>query len=146
MTQRDLGADDDRHVFRPNPIGGQTPPQLSTGDPEDDQLLRQIAARARLDLPREYRHYLYVPDEESAQLIARPLEATGWQVEIYAPDDAGEPHSVIAARDGVVLTGDLVRSTRELFQKIVSLIPGADYDGWEVSISTDEYLPSDSDH
>jgi len=142
MTQPDH---DDWHVFRPNPIGGETPPELSTGDPEDDQLLRQIAARARLDLPREYRHYLYVPDQESAQTIVRPLEATGWQAEIYASDDAGEPYCVVAARDGVVLTADLVRSARELFQKLASLIPGADYDGWEVSIGTDEYLEPDSE-
>jgi hypothetical protein len=53
--------------------------QMSTGDPEDDQLLRHIAARARLNRPREVKHYLYVP-------------------------------------------------------------PGAEYDGWEVSISTDEQL------
>jgi hypothetical protein len=42
---------------------------------------------------------------------------------------------VTAARDGVVLTADLVRSSRQLFQAIASLTPGADYDGWEASIS-----------
>ncbi len=43
-----------------------------------------------------------------------------------------------AARDGAVLTAGLVRRGRELFHKIVSVIPGAEYDGWEASIGTDE--------
>jgi hypothetical protein len=137
MTNSD---DDGWHLIQPNPIGGETPPELSTGDPEDDQLLRQIAARVPLDQPRGWKHYLYVPDEGSAQLIAGPLAATGWEVEIFAPDDEDEPFSVTAERDAVVLTADLVRSSRELFQKIVSLVPGAEYDGWEVSVSIDEYL------
>ncbi len=60
-----------------------------------------------------------------------------------APEPAeapGEPYSLTAERDAVVVTADLVRSSRELFQKIVSLVPGAEYDGWEVSVRTDEYL------
>jgi len=140
MTYDDL---DGLHLIRPGPISGETPLELSTGNPEDDQLLRQIAARASLDRPREVRHFLYVPDEDSAQMAARPLAATGWQAEILAPEDAGEPYYVVATRDGVVLTADLVRSSRELFQKIASLVPGAGYDGWEVGISTDEYLTPD---
>jgi hypothetical protein len=47
-----MQSDDDLDVFFPNPIGGPVPPELATGDPEDDQLLRQIAARASLDRPR----------------------------------------------------------------------------------------------
>jgi hypothetical protein len=66
--------------------------QMSAGDPEDDQLLRHIAARAHLNRPREVKQYLYVPDEESAQMVARPLAATGWQAEIFAPADIGEPY------------------------------------------------------
>jgi hypothetical protein len=135
--------DDGWELIRPAPIAGPVPPELSTGDPEDDQLLRQIAARASLDLPRSWRHYLYVPDEDSAQMIARPLVATGWDAEILAPDAADEPYCVIAERAGVILTADLVRSSRELFENITSLMPGAEYDGWEVSISYDEYEQPD---
>jgi Regulator of ribonuclease activity B len=76
---------DGSHVIQPNLIRGKTLRELSTGDPEDDQLLRQIAAGADLDRPREVRHYLYVPDEQSAHMIAGPLAATGCQAEILAP-------------------------------------------------------------
>jgi hypothetical protein len=128
---------DSWHLIQPVSIGGETPLQLSTGDPDDDQLLRQIAARDRLDRPREVKHFLYVPDEDSAQMVARPLAMTGWQAEIFAPEDTGEPYLVTVARDGVVLTADLVRSSRELFEQIVSVVPGTEYDGWEASIGTD---------
>jgi Regulator of ribonuclease activity B len=130
---------DDWYLIRPGPISGPTPAELATGDPDDDQILRQIAARTRLELPREVNHYLYVPDEPSAQMVARPLAATGWQAEIFAPDNTGEPYLVTAARDNVVLSANLVRSSRELFRKIVSLVPGAEYDGWEAGIGTDEH-------
>jgi hypothetical protein len=133
-------ADDDWKLITPEPIGGPVPPELATGNPDDDQLLMHIAAVASLDQPREWRHFLYAPDEESAQALARPLARSGiWDVEIYAPEDDEESYSVIACLPEVVLTADLVRSTRELFEDAVSLFPGTEYDGWEVSISADEY-------
>lgn len=134
-----MQSDDGMDVFFPNPIGGPTPPELSTGNPEDDQLLRQIAARASLGQPRAWRHYFYAPDEDTAQAIVRPLIRTGWAAEIWAPETAGELYCVIAERT-VILTADLVRSSREMFEQVTSLMPGAEYDGWEVTISEDEYL------
>jgi hypothetical protein len=136
---------DEPYLFLLTPLGGTTPPELSTGDPEDDQLLRQIAARVPLDQPRTWIHYVYAPDEPSAQLVARLLlrlafQGVSFNVEIYAPDEAGEPYCVIAERDGTVLTADLVRQTRELFELLTSHVPGTDYDGWEVSMDTDEIL------
>ena len=77
-----MQSDDGVDVLFPNPIGGPAPPELAAGNPEDDQLLSQIAARASLSQPRSWRHY------------------------------------------------------------VTSLMPGAEYDGWEVSISEDEYLDS----
>jgi hypothetical protein len=106
----------------------------ATGNPDDDRLLIQIAARAPLDRPRRWRHYLCVPDEVPAQVIARALLATGiWEAEISAPQADGEPYTVIASRPDVVLTAYLVRSTREMFEQTASLVPDAEYDGWEVS-------------
>jgi hypothetical protein len=128
----------DWQLIEPGPIEGDTPPELSTGDPEDDELLRHIAARSRLDQPREVKHFLYVRDEEAAQTVARPLAMTGWEAEIFAPEATGEPYLVTAARDRVVLTAELVRSSRELFQSIVSAVPGSEYDGWEASIPVSE--------
>jgi hypothetical protein len=40
----------------------------------------------------------------------------------------------------VILSPDLVRASREMFEQVTSLMPGAEYDGWEVAISEDEYL------
>jgi hypothetical protein len=144
---------DEPDFFLLAPLGGTTPPELSTGDPEDDQLLRQIAARVPLDQPRSWIHYVYAPDEPTAQIVARSLLRVAYQdvalfdVEIYAPDEPGEPYCVIAEREGTVLTADLVRQTRELFELITSHLPGTDYDGWEVSMDDDEILDAipDSD-
>jgi Regulator of ribonuclease activity B len=134
-----MQSDDDLDVSFPDPIGGPVPQELETGDPEDNQLLRQIAARASLDRPRAWRHYLYAADEDTAQALARPLARTGWEAGIWAPEAPGEPYCVIAEQT-VVLTADLVRSSREMFQHVTSLIPGTEYDGWEASLSEDEYL------
>lgn len=40
---------------------------------------------------------------------------TGWEAEILAPETAGEPYCVIAGRT-VILTADLVRRSREMFE------------------------------
>ena len=65
---------------------------------------------APLDRPRQWRHYLRVPDEVPAQAIARALLATGiWEAEISAPEAGGEPYTVIAGRPDVVLTAYPVR-------------------------------------
>ena len=126
-----IESDGDFDLIRSNPIEGETPAELATGNDDDDQVLRQLAARASLDRPRRWRHYLYVPTEEWAQMVARPLIDTGWEAEIWAPDEGEDHYTVIAELDGVVLTGSLVRSTRELFEDIISHIPGGEYDGWE---------------
>ncbi len=63
---------------RPAPIGGATPPEMSTGNEDDDELLKQIAARESLDKPRRWQHYLHVPTEQVAYGVAAPLDALGW--------------------------------------------------------------------
>lgn len=135
---------EDPEVFWLDPLDGPTPPELATGNPEDDQLLRQIAARVPLDQPREWIHYVYAPDEPQAQMVAWQLlqveyEEVGFQVEIHLPADAGEPYSVIATRENTILTADLVRGARELFELVSAQVPGAEYDGWEVAIDEDEW-------
>ena len=96
-------ASDGAYLFRPNPIDGETPAELSTGNPDDDQLLRQISARVRLDQPRDWKHYLSVPDEPSAQMVAGLLlrlayDGVGFEVEIYAPDEQGLALSMTAGK------------------------------------------------
>jgi Regulator of ribonuclease activity B len=125
-------------------IGGQTPPEMSTGDDEDDEILRQIAARTSLDLPRDCKHFLLVPDEAAAEMAAGPLTDIGWEVTIgYSDGDddgQGPAWCVFAEVKGVVLTPAFVRSTREMFEKVAAAIPGAEYDGWQASMTEDEIL------
>jgi hypothetical protein len=127
-------------MYSPSPIGGKTPPELSTGNADDDEILRQIAARTSLDLPRSWQHFLLVPDEAAVGMVARPLAATGWEVSIAPPKARKRPWCVIAERDGVVLTPQLVCRIRELFEEVASRLPGAVYDGWQASIDFDEVL------
>jgi Regulator of ribonuclease activity B len=135
-------TDDGGEIYWPSAIGGETPPELATGNDEDDQILRQIAARTSLDVPRSWQHFLLVPDEDAAEAAARPLLATDWEVSIAPPDDEDEDSSwcVMAERDNVVLTARLVRSTREMFEQMASYLPGASYDGWQASIDFDEFF------
>jgi hypothetical protein len=127
-------------IFYPSRIGGAPYENESTGNADDDEILRQIAARTSLSVPRSWKHYVYTTDEESAQKLATLLLRTGWQVEIFAPDeDEGyDKFLVVAEMTNVVLTVDLVRSSRVLFERAVSALPGADYDGWEAEINFDD--------
>lgn len=143
---------EDGEVYWAAPIGGVTPPELSTGNEDDDEILRQIAARTSLELPRSWEHFLLVPDEAAARTIAEPLAALGWEVTIGAPgpddedrdadpdDDpaARQDWCVIAGQQSVVLTPALVRDSRELFEGLSAQVPGSSYDGWQASIDFDE--------
>ena len=145
---------DDGEVYWAAPIGGVTPPELSTGNEDDDEILRQIAARTSLELPRSWEHFLLVPDEAAARSVAEALAALGWEVSIGAPgpddeDDEGDADpgddpedrmswGIIAGQPSVVLTPALVRDTRELFEELAGRVPGSSYDGWQASIDFDE--------
>jgi hypothetical protein len=144
---------DDGEVYWAAPIGGVTPPELSTGNEDDDEILRQIAARTSLDLPRSWEHFLLVPDEAAARSVAEALAALGWEVSMAPPgpeededrdaDPDEDPEArqgwcVIAGHQSVVLTPALVRDTRELFEDLAAQVPGSSYDGWQASIDFDE--------
>jgi hypothetical protein len=145
---------DDGEVYWAAPIGGVTPPELSTGNEDDDEILRQIAARTSLALPRSWEHFLLVPGEAAARSAAEALAALGWEVSIGTGSDdededepgdepgddpaAGQNWSVVAGQQSVVLTPALVRDTRELFEELAARVPGSSYDGWQASIDFDE--------
>jgi hypothetical protein len=132
-------------MSRATPIGGATPPEMSTGNEADDELLKQIAARSSLDKPRDWQHFLHVPTEGMAYGVAGPLEAIGWHVYVVPPDpDDDEPAwCVIAEMTNIILTAKLVGSTRSLFESVAGNVPGANYDGWQASIDWDDSLAED---
>lgn len=131
-------ASDGWQALRPDPIADPVPSELSTGNPEDDQVLRQIAARTSLSLPRSWRHFLYLSTEADAGAVARPLVAAGWQVFALPPGDEDTSWCLVAEMDDVVLTGELVRTVRQMFEAITRQVAGAEYDGWEATIEPDE--------
>jgi hypothetical protein len=121
--------------------------ELSTGDPEDDKILRIIAQNSPLAQPRHWVHTLCFEDEGAARAAAgmlanlagppdsmpgRPAAERAWVTEVTADPDAG--WVVTAEQDGVVLSADLVRQVRELFTELEKLLPGIVYDGWRASL------------
>jgi hypothetical protein len=141
----DAEHDDRDIVFPLNPIEGETPPELSTGNPDDDQLLRQIAARVPLDQPRAWALNIAAVNAPTAEVVARLMArmafgGAGFEFEICAPEAEGEPYYVTAVGEATVLTADLVRSSREVIEIITSNVPGTVYDGWEVALDPDEIL------
>jgi hypothetical protein len=133
-------------VFRRR-SGSDADPAMSTGDPEDDKILRIIAENSQLDKPRHWVHSLCFQDQEAARTAARlianmatpPDSMPGrdtaeraWVTEVTA-----DPHGgwlVTAEQHDVVLSASLIRSAREFFTLIIEHLHGGEYDGWRASL------------
>lgn len=95
-------------------VGGVSDPELSTGDADDDEVLRQLARRSPLDAPRHWVHFLLCPDEAEARAVAAEVAAAGWAVRAD-PDGEGAGWCVAAVQFGVVASADAVRRARVFF-------------------------------
>ncbi len=113
--------------------GQNDDPEFSTGDPEDDQVLRTIARKSRLDQPREWTHLLPCATESAARVVGQIAADVGFDVEITT-NRRGKDWCVLASQSGVVISAALVRRTREFFQGVAERVPGASYDGWHASV------------
>jgi hypothetical protein len=142
MTDLESGAE----IWPASPIAAGPSARELTGHAEDDEILRQVAARSSLDKPRDWQHFLLVPGEDAAHVAGRALQAAGWSIDVAPPDEDDDVTDwcVIAEMTGVVLTPGLVRTARTLFETVAAQIPGADYDGWQANIDFDDYLPEDA--
>lgn len=108
---------------------------FSTGDPLDDELLRQIADRSPLDQPRHVIHFFECIDEAAVRALVEAAGADGWDVYwIQDPTDDHPAWSVALQRHDVVTSAAEVRATRLYFDGLAARIPGVEYDGWEGSI------------
>lgn len=113
--------------------GDRSIPEFSTGDPEDDELLRQIARRSPLGLPRHWVHFLICEHETGAREAAEKARAAGWTVHTDFDDD-GAGWCIAAEQPRVIVCAETVQRTRIFFEGIAASIPGTLYDGWEASI------------
>jgi hypothetical protein len=54
---------------------------VTTGNPLDDDILREIGARSDLSLPRDWVHYIYCASAAGAQTIATAVSQDGWDLQ-----------------------------------------------------------------
>jgi hypothetical protein len=107
--------------------------EFSTGDAEDDELLRQIARQSSLDAARDWVHFLDCQDEVVARSAAAEIAAAGWSVQVDLNDE-GEDWCVAAEQFGVITSADVVRQARTFFESVAARHAGACYDGWQASV------------
>lgn len=79
-------------------------------------------------VPRECRHYLYIPGEPNAQAVASSLLRDGWDTET---EDVGYAW-LITATTMTALNDALVRATRVRLEQLAAG-HGGHYDGWEAA-------------
>jgi hypothetical protein len=79
-------------------------------------------------VPRETRHFLYLPEQGGAEAVAGALGADGWSTSVERSEGAW----LVVATRAHTLTLDLVRETRARLAALASEHGGL-YDGWEAS-------------
>jgi hypothetical protein len=120
-------------LVRPSPIGpdGGMGPEFSTGNADDDEVLRQIARLSPLSNPRQWMHFLPCRNEAAARAVA--VELVGrWSVDVRRVKRKG--WCVVAEQTGVITSAQAVREARLFFEDLVNRTPGASYDGWQASV------------
>ncbi len=101
----------------------------------DDQDAATIAelARAGVDLrqPHTLRHYLYVPNDRIAKLLAPRIADIGFAVET-SPAAEGDRWLILLSGEAM-LTLEELRASRETLEGLAAKVDGT-YDGWEVAV------------
>ena len=77
---------------------------------------------------RETRHFLYLPAQSGAEVVARALGADGWSTSVERSEGAW----LVVASKAHTLTLEVVRETRARLAALASEHGGL-YDGWEAS-------------
>jgi len=95
---------------------------------EADERVLDHLARLGCDpsLPRETRHFLYLPEEPGAEAVAHVLDVDGWSTSVERSEGAW----LVVATRARTLTLDVVRETRARLAALASEHGGL-YDGWE---------------
>jgi regulator of ribonuclease activity B len=98
---------------------------------EADTLVLAHLAQLGCDprLPRECRHYVYVPAELGARAVAASLNAAeGWDAEVEEVHDTW----LVTATTVTGLDDGVVRGTRARLERL-AYDHGGEYDGWEAA-------------
>jgi hypothetical protein len=102
--------------------------------PESPVLVHLVANGADLTEPRHWRHFLYFPDPVSAERAADSVRSARWEVESGGPVEMDGTWLVTAGQHGVVVDDAVLQRARALFEELVAITPGAEWDGWEASV------------
>jgi hypothetical protein len=98
---------------------------------EADERVLDHLARLGCDpsVPRETRHFLYLPAKAGADAVARSLQADGWSTSVERNEGAW----LLVATRARTLTLDVVRETRARLAALALEHDGV-YDGWEAPV------------
>lgn len=99
---------------------------------DDDEVIREITAISGGDEPSAILHYLYVPTDEAAEIVAKELQREGFEVEHRLGADGLA--WLVLARHEAVPTKQMMAATRFAMEKLVAAFEG-EYDGWEADVS-----------
>jgi hypothetical protein len=118
----------------PDPL--ETTEHFDSPDEGDRMIVDQLRGLgAKLSLPREVLHYLYLPTEAAAAAASADLRRAGFTTEIRpaAGPPGPNPWLVLATTEEVVSI-ESARVARETFTALAAT-HGGEYDGWEAGAS-----------
>ena len=83
-----------------------------------------------LSVPREIRHFLYLPAPGDAEQVSHSLHADGWSTSVEVSEEAW----LVVASSARTLSPAFVRETRVRLASLAAAHAGV-YDGWEVPLT-----------
>jgi regulator of RNase E activity RraB len=111
------------------PHAGRQLEAIGAGD--DKQAVNELASVSDTDAPHVILHYVYLPNKEAAASVAQELRSSGYETEERLGADGAD--WLVLARHVAVPTGELMVSTRQTMETLVSRF-GGEYDGWEADV------------
>ena len=93
-----------------------------------------VKAGADVTEPRHVLHYLYLPDQGSADRAAGEAAARGFEVTVREPlPQYPDQWTLVCERHDVVVDPETVRDSTDYFEALAQS-HGGEYDGWEASV------------
>jgi regulator of RNase E activity RraB len=103
----------------------------------DRQLMAYLSGQgADLNEAREVRHWLYFPDQVTAEKAGRRLSQLGYEVVVAPSPQKGGGEWRVLAKGMDVASPEAFPGVRQLMEELAAKGGGA-YDGWEASAKSD---------